>query len=222
MIQKQFTRPYHDFGWIVIPLNEKIPPQGFQLKGVFAQRIQGSEEIAGYFPDGYRGNVGIVTGKGSGLVVVDLDSSTEILWVVKRFGNTPFIVQTGKQGFHFYYRYPGSKARIGNRVRLCGRQIDLRADGGYVVAPPSIHPETGKTYRWVTPLEQLSLANMPVFDPDLLSEKKVSLASSSPPIFQLFHNRSLRIKRARRYLSTIVCVSGNAAHNTLFRAYAAN
>lgn len=37
--------------------------------------------------------------------------------------------------------------RLGNSARRLGPQLDTRGDGGYVVAPPSIHPN-GHAYRW--------------------------------------------------------------------------
>lgn len=206
---------YHMLGWILIPLNGKVPTKGLLLRRVLAQRMQEREEIDRYFPEGYRGNVGIVTGRGSGLVVVDLDSPTDARWAMEHFGDTPFVVQTGKQGWHLYYRCPSDGTEIGNRVRLWGRQIDLRADGGYVVAPPSMHPETGKVYRWKTPLKELSLADMPEFDQSWLPTPERTVAS---PKLVFPQNRKNNIERARRYLGTIRCVAGNAAHNTLFRA----
>jgi KaiC/GvpD/RAD55 family RecA-like ATPase len=58
------------------------------------------------------------------------------------------IVETGK-GFHVYYRHPGGEVRNGVRVgRVDDVVIDIRGDGGYVVAPPSIH-ESGRNYQWL-------------------------------------------------------------------------
>ena len=206
---------YHMLDWILIPLGGKVPPRNWPLGKMLAQRTQEREEITGYFPEGYRGNVGVVTGRGSGLVVVDVDDPDDVWWATTRFGNTPFVVRTGKQGFHYYYRYPDGEAHIGNRVRLWGRQIDLRADGGYVVVPPSVHPETGKVYRWVTPVEELSLDDMPEFDPSLLPRNKASITPSKIGFPQ---NRKNKMERARQYLGTIRCIEGAAAHNTFFRA----
>ncbi len=55
-------------------------------------------------------------------------------------------VRTGSDGWHLYYAHPGGKLA----AKLAGHPgIDIKADGGYVVAPPSIHPTTGKPYRRV-------------------------------------------------------------------------
>jgi Bifunctional DNA primase/polymerase, N-terminal/Primase C terminal 1 (PriCT-1) len=51
---------------------------------------------------------------------------------------------TGGGGRHFYFAHPGGFTP--NRAGLT-QGIDLRGDGGYVVAPPSLHP-SGKHYAW--------------------------------------------------------------------------
>lgn len=51
---------------------------------------------------------------------------------------------TGGGGRHLYFAHPGETLR--NRVGLAPG-IDLRADGGCVIAPPSVHPR-GVSYRW--------------------------------------------------------------------------
>ena len=53
---------------------------------------------------------------------------------------------TGGGGWHLYYRHPGHPLL----TSLPGHPgVDVKADGGYVVAPPSAHPGTGRPYRWV-------------------------------------------------------------------------
>jgi hypothetical protein len=70
---------------------------------------------------------------------------------------------TGK-GAHYYFQHPGFEAR--NFVKkLPG--LDFRGDGGYVLAPPSIHP-SGRRYRWA---DCLSLKDVPLAPcPDWLLE----------------------------------------------------
>jgi hypothetical protein len=59
---------------------------------------------------------------------------------------SPVTSLTGK-GRQLFYRHPGGK--LSNAVRKFPG-IDIRGDGGYVVAPPSIHPN-GKRYQWLSP-----------------------------------------------------------------------
>jgi Fe2+ or Zn2+ uptake regulation protein len=90
-------------------------------------------------------NVGVVTGKVSGITVVDVDTDAG-MEALKRFLPPLFItptVRTQKGGHHLYFQYvPG----LSNRVRAI-EGIDVRNDGGFVVAPPS-QGEHGE-YRWL-------------------------------------------------------------------------
>jgi hypothetical protein len=55
-------------------------------------------------------------------------------------------VATGNHGWHLYYRHPGRPVLSRPLPSLAG--VDVKADGGYAVLPPSIHPITRRAYRW--------------------------------------------------------------------------
>lgn len=89
-----------------------------------------------------RANVGVRTGSASGLVVIDVDpghggdvtlDELEAVHGALPLGRT---VRTGSGGRHLYFRHPGGVVR-NDAGRVLGKGIDLRGDGGYVVAPPS-------------------------------------------------------------------------------------
>lgn len=90
-------------------------------------------------------NVAIVTGQKSGIVVVDFD--TEDAWEYGQAQGLPVspTVKTSR-GYHVYCSYQEGIRNFQKRSDLPG--IDLRGEGGYVVAPPSVH-ETGSKYGWV-------------------------------------------------------------------------
>jgi hypothetical protein len=136
----------------------------------YQHRRATQHELKRWFADG-ENNIGIVTGEISGLVVVDLDgddgerSYNELGWSTDTRAAT-----TWSGGVHFYFAHPGKQ--VGNRARL-RPGLDIRADRGYVVAPPSqvrgclacslYHEkcicespewELG-TYLWITPLRPL-------------------------------------------------------------------
>lgn len=94
-------------------------------------------------------NIGILTGAGSGLVVVDIDAGgagfeswRELQREHEEAPETP-AATTGSGGAHLYYRHPGRPVR--NKVALAPG-IDIRADGGFVVAPPSRN--AAGPYEW--------------------------------------------------------------------------
>jgi hypothetical protein len=136
-------------GWSVIPIEAggKRPIVAWQA---FQQRIARDDEIEAWYRRWPRANVGIVTGAVSGIVVLDVDpghggadSLTEIEATHARLPPTVEAV-TGGGGRHLYFLHPRGTVR--NKVGLAPG-IDVRADGGCVVAPPSLHPG-GRRYAW--------------------------------------------------------------------------
>lgn len=162
----QFARIYAEStGWRVIPLvpKGKIPlVQNGSSDGTTDPAM--IDEWWGRWPDA---NVGICTGRESGLVVVDLDvdKGGTLLALSDLLGGQPptKYVRTGSGGYHFYFRHPddypedggvvpNSVGRVDDQGRKYGVAdgIDIRGKGGYVVAPPSIHPN-GTPYAWASP-----------------------------------------------------------------------
>jgi hypothetical protein len=99
--------------------------------------------------DGYTGNVGLVTGNGLFVVDVDLyvvgaEDSVDDLYDLGLPAETATVL-TGGGGRHLYYRSP---VPIVSRALAGYPGIDIKGDGGQVVVPPSVHPETGRSYEW--------------------------------------------------------------------------
>ncbi|HXM57235.1 MAG TPA: bifunctional DNA primase/polymerase [Candidatus Dormibacteraeota bacterium] len=95
-------------------------------------------------------NTGIRTGARSRLLVLDVDGEAGRLalrGVAAHHGRFDARwVQTGSRGWHAYFAHPGGS--VPNSAGRLGVGLDVRGDGGYVVAPPSRH-RSGSTYRWV-------------------------------------------------------------------------
>jgi hypothetical protein len=153
-------------GWSVIP----IEPRGKRPLVPWLElqsRRAAAEEIDGWFGRWPDANVGLVTGRVSGLVVVDVDPRHGGAGSLERLreahGPLPLTVEaeTGGGGRHLYFAYPG--VVLANRVGILPG-IDLRADGGCVVAPPSRHP-SGRRYRWAPGRgpDEASLAALPAW-----------------------------------------------------------
>lgn len=126
-------------------------------------------------PNGIRGswdrwpyaNVGLATGAASGLVVVDVDPARggthSLATLHSLMGSLPetLTAATGGGGWHLLYAHPGGELRnTAGRLPGVGEPLpglDLRGDGGYVVAPPSRHA-SGRSYSWVDPAVPVALA----------------------------------------------------------------
>jgi len=112
-------------------------------------------------------NIGLATGELSGVLVLDADGTDARKECLKRGGldRTP-TVWTGKVGgAHFHLAYPGGDVRNFAR-KLPG--TDMRAQGGYVLLPPSVHA-TGNLYRWAEGTEHLERASVPTWLTELFT-----------------------------------------------------
>ena len=100
-------------------------------------------------------NVAIATGSLSGVLVLDIDvgpqkEGEESLHALEgEVGPIPrdAVVRTGSGGTHIYMTMPDQP--ISGSTSKLGKNLDVRADGGYVVAPPSAHI-SGNNYEWKT------------------------------------------------------------------------
>src|SRR5438128_1114642 len=114
---------YHSLSLAVIPCEyggkrSKVEWKEYQC------RIPTIEELQDGFRE--RCNLAIVTGAVSGVVVVDADSEPAQRWVESSLPISPCRTRTFK-GEHHYYKHPG--IIIGNRAKLRGLRLDVRADG---------------------------------------------------------------------------------------------
>ena len=107
------------------------------------------DEIEKWYKNLTNAGIGFVTGGISGIVIMDIDNRSgdveKVYHDTLQKYPTQLVVRTGSGGYHLYYKHPGGK--VGNRVNILPG-IDLRADGGFIVAPPTVHPN-GKPYEWV-------------------------------------------------------------------------
>jgi len=136
-------------GWSVVP----VQPRGKRPLvrwTPFQQSRASRADVEHWFARWPDANLGVVTGAVSGLVVLDVDAGhggEGSLAALERLHvplDPTVESRTGGGGRHLYFRHPGTP--VGNRVGF-REGLDLRGDGGVVVAPPSIHP-SGRPYQW--------------------------------------------------------------------------
>ena len=146
-------------GWRVFPLQPggKEPLRG--SRG-YKDATTDENQIREWFSITPDANIGIATGQASKFCVVDIDGpeGEQSLreWEAEH-GPLPGTLEqtTGREkgGRHLFFKLPFIAPWDRNRKAIRCRNalmpgIDIKADGGYVVAPPSIHPETGRQYSW--------------------------------------------------------------------------
>ena len=123
---------YAKHGFSVIPIGRDKKPL-IEWKKYQSERAD-EKQVREWFDKEMPPNIGIVTGKISQLTVVDVENGGK--W---EHYPTTFTVKTGVGGFYLSYIYSG----IGNKTRIFDK-TDVRCDGGYVVAPPSLHASGNK------------------------------------------------------------------------------
>jgi hypothetical protein len=151
-------------GWAVLPLRARDKRPLVAWEPLQAARPS-ARQVTDWFNHWPDANIGIVTGEISNLVVLDIDpkhgGDVSRGRLERQFGRLPATVEaiTGGGGWHLYFTHPGGLIR--NRTGLA-QGIDLRGDGGYIVAPPSIHP-SGRPYVWVAGRspDEIALAALP-------------------------------------------------------------
>jgi hypothetical protein len=155
--------------------------------------------IHGWWQRWPRANVAIRTGLGSGLVVIDVDpphgGADSLAVLTAAHGPLPseIAVRTGSGGAHLYLAHPGGQVRNSAGTRL-GAGIDVRGDGGYVIAPPSVHAN-GDRYSWSS-----LVAEAPPPVPDWLVEHLRPPAPRSTPAPDLRFDPATATAWARRAL----------------------
>lgn len=133
-------------GWRVFPLAGKVP----KIKGGKGCLDATTDEatIRGWWKKWPEANIGLATGEASGILVLDIDGD-EGEESAKAFAPLPATLTglTGGGGRHLLFQYPTGERITISQGRL-GLRLDTRGEGGYVVAPPSVHPDTGALYEW--------------------------------------------------------------------------
>jgi hypothetical protein len=196
-------------GWRVIPVNwvkkdgtcsctnprcDNVGKHPLTAHGVKDADVT-DEIIRAWWTNHPKANIGIATGAKSGIVVLDVDprhgGKESMLALKNQFGRLPDgpRVHTGGGGVHLYFSHPGSALK--NKVGVFPG-VDVRADGGYVLAPGSNH-KSGGEYRWKPECKPTDLA-LPALPAWLLD----SLRRDHPPSVGLDLEQEKRIPSGRR------------------------
>jgi hypothetical protein len=206
----------HELGWSFTPLAGKKP-----ILPEWQKRPRETLEEA--LAWAAQGNVGLRTGRASGLVVVDVDPGADVS-DLELPGTVAAL--TGRPGaYHLYYL---CDQPVGNSSGRLGPHVDVRGDGGQVVFPGSSHPDTGALYDWAEGHEPWNV-EIAVLPESILTRLRTTEkpkrkaapapAATPPPSADV-------PAKARHYAQTAlkmelhaVCTAGNGTRNeTLNRA----
>lgn len=171
MMALDFTSKYAAMGFNLVPLKsrDKIPAVA-ELAAYF-DRMATPDEMSAWFGIGKDHNVGIITGSISGLIVIDIDgdeakrkfqeTSATLSAKIQNAIKETMIVRTGGNGFHFYFK---TDKPVTHKKLWLGEghnEVAIKGEGGYVVAPPSIHP-SGRAYELVSDTDPVFLSSQQI------------------------------------------------------------
>ena len=148
----QAALAYAAHGWPVLPLRGKLPAIAKRDggRGVHDATTD-SETIRKWWDCLPSANIGIAMGEPSGVWALDIDprhgGDKSMADLERRYAPLPQTIEqiTGADGRHLLFRWSGEA--IKNRANIAPG-LDTRSTGGYIVAEPSRHPETGRPYTW--------------------------------------------------------------------------
>src|SRR5712691_5290423 len=168
IFMKDAAFAYAANGWPVFPLTGKVP---FKDSQGYKDATTKPEQIQAWWTTHPTANIGLATGERSGIIVLDIDPP-EGHFSLKELQNTYTPLpdtrrsRTANKGLHFFFRYPNDGNTYKNAVGLHGMVgVDVRANGGYVVLPPS--KLYGRlSYLWGNP--DTPIAPLPMWLRDML------------------------------------------------------
>lgn len=172
-----FARAYARFGWDVFPCQPRDKKPLVRWADLATKE---DNMLVGWWENFPDANIGIACGKRSGLVVLDVDADhggyESLADLAIEYGPLPEtpVTKTGSGGQHIFFKHPGIEIR--NSAGKLGKGLDVRGDGGYVVASGSTHPN-GNKYEWICKPSQVPLAEMPAWLLELLKESQLTHVS---------------------------------------------
>jgi len=149
---KKTASVYRRWGWNVIPLRnyEKNPASANKSWKHLQTRLATNQEFKKMFDQPDLTGLGLITGKISGIYVLDEDSYKK----GKKISTySPMLVETVNKGKHHYRSFNPQIKQLGLRK---GVYVEGKGEGGFVVLPPSQvkrHDGTIGSYRWLRKCE---------------------------------------------------------------------
>ena len=230
--QKDYAHKYANLGWQVFPVYQieegscscplgkscKSPGKHPRTKTGLKEATTHKEAIDAWWDAYPNANIGIRTGPESGIFVLDVDinhdkgkygdnSLDELLTMFNVPEPDTVEAITGGGGRHLFFKYPPGQV-IKSGTNVIGDHLDIRANGGYVVAEPSNHI-SGGNYTWEGSSDPLAGATV-IDAPDWLLQSIGAIQEAahavvyrepvSPGLGTLFPEELEEIQSALRFI----------------------
>ena len=185
---------YHNLGFSIFPLWKGTKGNPIVQWKKYISEKPTEDEIKNWWTKYPEANIAIVTGKISGIFVLDTEKDFDLNNI--KIPNRTSTVITGRGGRHFYFKIP-KDTEVDTHIEIWGKdpknKADIKGNGGYVVAPPSFNAETKNYYEWVEDIAYID------FPPEWLLEliENINTEKSSIP----FHEVAKGVSEGSRNVS---------------------
>jgi hypothetical protein len=185
---RSLIEQYIQYGYSLIPIDEEKKPHIYWKK--YQYRKAPRSDILNWLNEFRPYNIGIVTGNISRLAVVDVDDISLLPGLVKRM---PELTQTTRvrtnRGYHYYFSL--NNTTVKSTSALFGERLELKSNGNYIVAPPSVINNHRYTYE--VPLDNI----LPIPETLIQSNKNSETIPDKNIIFKIpnYHGHNMECIR---------------------------
>ncbi len=159
---------YYQLGLSVIPCDKKRPLVSWKK---YQSKPPSLATIYRWMKISPAANIGLITGRISGITVIDCDDPNLSLEELEaEFGESKFVVSTPSGGRHLYYSFNGETSKTGYK-----QKIDVRGEGGLIIAPYSFNPDK-KTHYIITKGSFDDLTSLTKLKPNLVNKESITRA----------------------------------------------
>jgi putative DNA primase/helicase len=167
-------------GLLVFPCNlkkEPLTPNGFE------NATRNEKQIGAWWQRWPTASIGARMGTASGWLAIDVDAKHDgpkyFQVLLEENGGIPQTLRsrTGGGGSHFFFQCRGKSFH--SSVGALTQGVDVRAEGSYVILPPSPHP-SGNAYKWEN-AEKVKIADLPEWLEKLLEQRNGNVSPKVPP-----------------------------------------
>ncbi len=200
---------YASRGWTVFPCKGKVPLTTHGYKNA----AKDADAVRQMFAEHRNANIGMATGKISGIFVLDIDVKNgaggieSLAGLEREFGELPHTVEsiTWSGGRHIFFRCPEKGVGCKTGVRP---GMDVKGDGGYVILPPSVIE--GRSYEWEVEHhpDETMMAEVPEWLLNLLDGSSAGAASKADGLSACGHAQAGNVIPSGQRNATLARLAG--------------
>lgn len=210
---------YREQGYFILPVEGKNPAVKYAHR---RDEFPTAAEVEGWWRRWPNANIAAVTGTESDLVVVDTDGAEAEAWATAQGLTSDVVVRTGRDGggFHRWYRAPNGLILRKTRIySTSDGGVDIQAEGGIVVLPPSLH-HSGRRYQFIAGAPDMTLPELPGW----VIAAAGARHSSTKEVDEFHVGASLEVETPQgvaKMRAALQCLDPDMAYDQWFRVVAA-